>query len=76
MKLNSAGYFVCFEESNFSHFKQFLKECSFSNVFILCDKNTQKHCLPLFLKENTGLKGTNIFSISAGEKYKTLDTAL
>ncbi|HTA60884.1 MAG TPA: 3-dehydroquinate synthase, partial [Bacteroidia bacterium] len=47
-----------------------------SNVFILCDKNTQKHCLPLFLKENTGLKGTNIFSISAGEKYKTLDTAL
>ncbi|HXU25778.1 MAG TPA: 3-dehydroquinate synthase [Bacteroidia bacterium] len=76
MKLNSAGYFVYFEKDDFNHLNRFLKEHSFSTIFILCDKNTKKHCLPLFLKENTGLKDVNVFSISAGEKYKTLDTAL
>jgi len=76
MKLNSAGYFVYFEKDDFNHLKQFLKEHSFSNIFILCDKNTQKHCLPLFLKENKVLKSTIVFSIPGGEKYKTLDTAL
>jgi len=76
MKLNSAGYFVYFEKDDFNHLKHFLKEHSFSNIFILCDKNTQKYCLPLFLKENKALKGANVFSVSAGEKHKTLDTAL
>jgi len=76
MKLKSAGYFVYFEKGKFSHLTHFLQENSFSNIFILCDKNTEKHCLPLFLKENKALKGATIFSISAGEKHKTLDTAL
>ena len=76
MKLYSAGYFVYFEKDDFNHLNQFLKEHSFSNIFILCDKNTQKHCLPLFLNKNKGLKGANVFSIPAGEKYKTLDTTL
>jgi 3-dehydroquinate synthase len=76
MKLNSAGYFVYFEKGSFSYLKHFLKEHSFSNIFILCDKNTEKHCLPLFLKENKPLKSASIFSIPVGEKYKTLDTAL
>jgi 3-dehydroquinate synthase len=76
MKLKSAGYFVYFEKDKFSHLKHFLKENSFSNIFIFCDKNTEKHCLLLFLKENKVLKTAKVFSISAGEKYKTLDTAL
>ncbi len=76
MKLKSAGYFVNFEKDNFSHLNHFLKENSFSNIFILCDKNTQKHCLPLFLKKNKILKNAAVFSILAGEKNKTLDTAL
>ena len=76
MKLNSAGYFVYFEKDDFNHLNHFLKEHSFSNIFILCDKNTQKHCLPLFLKENKGVNDANVFSISAGEKHKTLNSAL
>ena len=76
MKLNSAGYFVFFEGNGFSYLKHFLKENPFSNIFILCDKNTQKHCLPVLLKENAILKNANVFSIPIGENYKTLDTAL
>ncbi|MEO8759423.1 MAG: iron-containing alcohol dehydrogenase, partial [Bacteroidia bacterium] len=76
MKLKSAGYFVYFEKDKFSHLNQFLTETHFSNIFILCDKNTQKHCLPLFLKRNKDLKNATVFSIPAGEKNKTLDIAL
>ena len=76
MKLKSAGYFVYFEKDKFSHLKHFLKENSFSNIFILCDKNTEKHCLPIFLKGNKALKNATMFSIPSGEKHKTLDTAL
>jgi 3-dehydroquinate synthase len=76
MKLNSAGYFVYFEKSDFSHLKHFLKEHSFSTIFILCDTNTQKHCLPLLLKKNIVLKNVNVFLIPTGEKHKTLDTTI
>jgi 3-dehydroquinate synthase len=76
MKLKSAGYFVYFEKGEFDHLTHFLKEHAFSTIFILCDKNTEKHCLPFFLKKNKALKNSNVFSIPVGEKYKTFDTAL
>ncbi len=76
MQLNSIGYTVFFEETDFNHLNHFLKENSFSSIFVLCDKNTENHCLPLFLKGNKALKSAKVFSIPAGEKHKTLDTAL
>lgn len=76
MKLSSAGYFVHFEKDDFYHLAHFLKEHSFSSIFILCDKNTQKHCLPVLLKKNAILKHSKVFSIPMGEKHKTLDTTL
>jgi len=74
MKLRSAGYNVYFEKGSFSYLEEFLHENLFSSVFILCDKNTKKHCLPLFLRENGSLKGAKVMVISAGEKHKTLST--
>jgi len=76
MKLQSAGYFVYFEKEKFSHLTNFLEENSFSNIFILCDKNTEKYCLPFFLKKHKVLKSAAVFSIHTGEKHKTLDTSI
>ncbi|HEX7415328.1 MAG TPA: iron-containing alcohol dehydrogenase, partial [Bacteroidia bacterium] len=76
MQLKSAGHFVCFEKGSFSYLNAFLKEHTFSNIFILCDTNTQKHCLPLFFKKNKALKNAKVVEIPAGEKYKTIETAI
>jgi len=40
-------------------------------VFILCDENTEKHCLPLL---KSSLSKADIISISSGEKNKNLQT--
>ena len=42
---------------------------SYSTIFILCDENTQKHCLPLL-----AVNSTNVINIKAGEEHKTIDT--
>ena len=76
MQLNSIGYTIFFENNDFNHLHYFLKEHDFSSIFILCDKNTEKHCLPIFSKKNKALNTAKVFSIPAGEKYKTLDTVL
>ncbi|MGZ3867255.1 MAG: 3-dehydroquinate synthase, partial [Bacteroidia bacterium] len=74
MKLNSAGYSVYFEKDAFSYLNEFLKESSFSSVFILCDTNTKRYCLPALLKKSAYLKKAKVFVMPAGEKHKHLDT--
>ncbi|MCF6359798.1 MAG: 3-dehydroquinate synthase [Cyclobacteriaceae bacterium] len=54
-----------------NHLASFLKENTYSSVFVLVDDNTQKYCLPIF--EN-GLDKTTLISIKYGEQNKTLET--
>lgn len=55
-------------------FPAWLRERSCSQVWILTDENTRRHCLPLFA-EKTGLPaGRNIIEIPAGEQHKNLAT--
>jgi len=74
MQIKSVGYSVHFSKNELHHVQVFLNEHSFSNIFILCDTNTRKYCLPLFIKGNKVLQGAKIFSIPAGEQYKTIET--
>lgn len=74
VKLKSAGYSVYFEKGAFSYLDGFLKEGSFSSVFILCDANTKRYCLPLLLKKNSVLRAAKVFVMPAGEKNKHLGT--
>lgn len=74
MKLRSAGYDVCFEDESFSHLHKFLRAHPFSNVFILCDSNTSKHCLPKFLRQLKSLSKSDVLIIPAGEKHKNIET--
>jgi 3-dehydroquinate synthase len=43
-------------------------------IFILVDENTRRHCLPVFLKENPGLKNPEILTIAPGEISKSPET--
>lgn len=48
-----------------------LIENSYSQVFVLVDENTEKHCLPLI---NKYLFNTKVIKIKSGEQHKTLET--
>lgn len=72
MKLKSAGHYVYFEDESFSYLEEFLHENLFSSVFIICDKNTGRHCLPRLLERNRSLKSAPVLTLSPGEKNKNL----
>ena len=44
-------------------------------IFILCDQNTRKLCLPELLAQSSILSDASILEIPAGEQAKTLQTA-
>ncbi len=55
-------------------FPLWLENQHYSQVFVLTDENTHRHCLPYFL-EQTGLSGKNTLTeIQSGESEKTLAT--
>lgn len=74
MQIRSGGYRVYFEDSDFSYFEEFMHENLFSSIFILCDKNTRRFCLPTFLEKNSSLAGARILTMPAGEQHKNLST--
>jgi len=74
MVIKSLGYSVYFEKGTFSYLEKYLKENPFSTIFVLCDTNTKKYCLPLFLKQNKVLQKAKVLVIPVGEKNKTLVT--
>ncbi|MHB8262060.1 MAG: 3-dehydroquinate synthase [Bacteroidia bacterium] len=74
MQLKSAGYYVYFEKTQLTYLNAFLKEQTPPTLFMLCDTNTQKHCLPILLKEIKVLKNAKVYTIPSGEKHKSLET--
>ena len=71
-------YFLVTGDHVFIELNQFLAD--FSNVskrvFILVDENTRFHCLPVLLTQSVILKDAEIIEVPAGEKYKTIETAV
>ena len=60
--------------TNFSDFQQFLKEYQANDIFLLCDENTEKLCLPKILKYVPYLSDCQRITIKSGEEYKNLET--
>ncbi|WP_139854525.1 3-dehydroquinate synthase [Aequorivita sinensis] len=52
----------------------FIKKSNPSNLFILTDKNTRKHCIPYFLEKTIFEFTPYIITIPVGEKYKNIST--
>ena len=59
--------------TNFSDFQQFIQEYR-NDIFLLCDENTEKFCLPKILKEVPYLADCKRITIKSGEENKTLET--
>ncbi|MBP6812124.1 MAG: 3-dehydroquinate synthase, partial [Saprospiraceae bacterium] len=55
-------------------FPFWLENQPYSQVFVLCDENTRRHCLPYFLKETGLSEKITLTEIPSGESKKTLAT--
>jgi len=62
-------------DHNFSQLNDFLKEKSFSKIFILVDENTHEYCLPVLLGSMETENSFEILEIEAGEEMKNIQTA-
>ena len=64
--------YQCVFENPWAHLKEQLSSADYSQVFILVDENTRKHCLPILEKEiDTEVK---LIQIASGEIHKNIDT--
>ena len=50
--ISGQGYKVLFSDEAYSALGLLLKTENYSSIFILVDKHTEIHCLPVFLKKN------------------------
>lgn len=66
------SYKVYFGENVLNHLAQTIINKAYSNVFVLVDENTEKHCLPIL---KPYLENFALIKISSGEVYKNLQTA-
>lgn len=53
-----------------------VKDSEISKVFIIADKNTDIHCLPIFLQKQDFKTAPHIIAIEEGEIHKTIYTCL
>ena len=68
MKINS-NIHPTFIQQNFDALKNFLKQNSYSKIFILTDSNTRKYCLPIVSSNITNFE---TIEIKTGEENKTM----
>jgi 3-dehydroquinate synthase len=61
-----------FPENPAAYLKEILEERNPSSVWLLCDRNTKKHCLPLLSDALTA--SASVISLPPGEGSKTLDS--
>lgn len=64
---------IYFGQESLADIQRIIKQNRYSSVFILCDENTEKHCLPSFV-EFSELESAGLLIIGAGEENKTFDT--
>lgn len=74
-KANNINYpTIYFEGDNFLNLNRFLKNNTFTKIFILVDNNTLEFCYPILLESCPTLKSSEIIEVESGEQNKTLNT--
>src|SRR6266446_6677193 len=76
MIIRSKGYNITLDDEQFAGLNAFLRKNAERRLFILCDDNTQRHCLPLLLASCRQLKTAEVVVVTSGEKNKTPETAI
>src|SRR3546814_9683300 len=67
---------ICYEvfvDNTLAAFDSFLQSHRYSNVFILVDRNTSEHCLPVLHAAVPRLQGCDIIEVDPGEENKNID---
>ncbi len=70
----STDYYVHFKKNAFTALQKYLKDNFHSKLFILVDSNTNKDCIPYFLKQLDVNLQFEIIEIKPGEIHKNLNT--
>lgn len=70
--LQSIDYSVVFND-NFAHLVNLLEEKKYAKVFVLTDRNTGEHCLPVFTKLMPADFSYDIIEVDPGEENKNID---
>lgn len=65
---------IYFGKPGASKLVAYLEEASFSSLVIIADKNTEKHCLPIFLRMLHPFSPQKTLVIEPGENHKTLES--
>ena len=65
---------VFYNEQGYDRLNLFLKENSFSKIFVLVDSNTNVHCLSPFLKKLESGVPVEVVEMEPGEQHKNLET--
>lgn len=65
---------IVFGEKSYQSLNKILREKDISKVFVLCDENTQEHCVPFLFREISVEIDSEIIEIESGEDHKTIET--
>src|SRR5690625_1664698 len=66
---------LVYDEDIFMKINELISINQFEVIFVLCDKNTEKHCLPILKSQlNSNIEIHN-FSIEVGERSKNIRNA-
>lgn len=65
---------LIYGEDAYKILENFLSQDTVSKVFVLCDENTQAHCIPFFFQQISGEYDVQIIEIESGEKNKDIAT--
>ena len=74
--IRTDSYAVYFSGNAYQALKDHLDASSYSQVFLLTDSNTARHCDPAFLQAFPEAASWPRLSIPAGEPHKTIDTCM
>ena len=74
MEIQSDKYSIYIGNEMLKEFNAILEDFQdqYSQIFIFCDENTFKHCLPLLVEEVPMLMGSELIEIQSGEEQKNL----
>mgnify|MGYP001318786754 FL=1 len=72
--IRSTDYYVHFGAQAYEGLRGYLEQNFCSQVFVMVDSNTKRHCLPIFLEKAELEDRIRLIEIPAGEIFKNLDT--
>ena len=75
-RIQSTGYPILFGNEAYTELSKQIKNNDYSKIFVLCDENTRKFCLPDFLANMPEDFKPEIIEIAAGEAQKNINTCV